>query len=506
VSKTSTRPGPGRGRRQASPADPAVLSSRLDEAAAHFAAGRLDAAAQAYRAAERLAPDDIRAPFSLAVIDIRQGRLARAGERLEAVLALSPEHYPSWRNLAAVRQTQDRWHDAVDAYERALALEPDAADARQALAVALAIGGRTAEAVAENRRLAQDAGRRWPALTRIALLDPAAVSDDELAQMQTAALDNAGDEAVRAGLWFGLGEVLDRRGQAAESFEAFAAGNRLKRAALERATPVADIAAAHRAAADHVGERYTAAFLAANAGRGDASVQPIFIVGMPRSGSTLIEQILASHAGVQSLGEAAILPRLAVHDLPPGDEVAASRLRDMAKAYLAAARRAGWDGRRRILDKTLENYLHAGLIRLVFPRAAILHARRDPMDVCLSCFRQLFVSGNETLYDLADIGAEYRRCAHVMDHWRKVLPGGLVETDYETLVAEPEAQIRSLAEATGLSWDPAMLNFHARGGAVRTASAAQVRRPIHAGAVARWKAYADRLGPLVAALGPYGPS
>jgi hypothetical protein len=167
-------------------------------------------------------------------------------------------------------------------------------------------------------------------------------------------------------------------------------------------------------------------------------------------------------------------------------------------------RERGWDGSSRFVDKTLENYLHVGAIHLMFPHAVILHAVRDPVDVGFACWRQLFSSGAETLYDLADIGAEYRRYRRLTEHWAAILPERLVEVSYEALVADPGRRIPALVtEAAGLAWDPACLRFFEREGSVATASAAQVRRPIFKEGVQRWRRHAADLGPLLDALGPY---
>src|SRR6185312_5462747 len=205
----------------------------------------------------------------------------------------------------------------------------------------------------------------------------------------------------------------------------------------------------------------------------------------------------ASHPDVQGLGETGVLSALTVHGYPES----AVGLKALAAGYLVGLRERGWDGASRFVDKTLENYLHVGLITVLFPRAVILHAVREPMDVCFACYRQLFASGNETLYDLEDIAAEYHRYSGLMTHWAAVVPGRVTDVAYETLVADPEGGARALLEAARLSWDPAVLRFHERPGAVRTASASQVRRPIYRTSVARWRRHADRLRPLAQALG-----
>jgi Sulfotransferase family len=245
--------------------------------------------------------------------------------------------------------------------------------------------------------------------------------------------------------------------------------------------------------------------IASRQGQGLSTTAPIFVVGMPRSGSTLIEQILSAHPEVSALGETAVLPRLLERGaLGPGGDQAA--IRGLARQYLEAVRARGWRGAGRFVDKTLENYLHVGAIALMFPRAVILHAVRDPLDTCVSCWRQLFTQGAETLYDFAEIGAEYVAYRQTMEHWRAVLPGRVIEVDHEALVADPERQIRWLVtEAVGLAWNDACLSFPTAGAAARTASSVQVRQPIFRTSLQRWRRYEAKLGPLIEALGPYAP-
>jgi hypothetical protein len=484
-------------------ADPADFSRRLDEAAAHFAAGDLDAAGRIYRRLEREAPADIRAAYSLSVIDIRRGRLREARVRLEAVTAREPGLFTAQHNLGSVCQQTGAWREAAEAFGRALALRPDAAETRHGLATALAVLGRGGEAIAHHRTLAGDPDRRWAALTRIALIDAGAIGEEEIAPMSEAAADAALETETRIGLNFALGDVLERRGDHARAFAAYAAGNRLKRASLVGAARPEVVADANAAAIRYVEELFSRGFIAKHEGRGSRSAAPIFVVGMPRSGSTLIEQILASHPGVHGLGETGVLPDL----MTAGYPTTSAGFRDLAARYLAAMRERGWDGASRFVDKTLENYLHVGAIHVMFPRAVILHAVRDPMDVCFACWRQLFSRGNETLYDLADIAAEYQSYRQLMNHWAAVLPGGIVEVSYEALVADPETRIPALVtEAAGLAWDAACLRFFEREGAVATASAAQVRQPIFKDGVQRWRPHAANLAPLIEALGPWADS
>jgi hypothetical protein len=490
---------------------PDEVAQRLDTAGAHYAAGRLDAAAQAYEAVEARNPDDIRAAYSLAVIDMRTGRLTRAFERLKGVVRREPGLFTAQHNLGYVCQSLGLWPQAAAAYARALALRPDAGETAFNLIAALTILGRTDEAIERYRALIANPATALRAVTGVALLKPTAVTDAELEVMRRAAADSTVEAEVRTGLLFALGEVLEARRADDEAFAAFAAGNRLKHETLAAAAgPAAPdahpkaIARDHARSAARVQALFTPAFIAAQRG-GDAGARPIFIVGMPRSGSTLIEQILSSHHGVQGLGESPALTealergRAYEPDQPPD-------FRRLAGDYLANLRARGWRPGARPVDKTLESFLHVGMIHLMFPRAVILHSVRDPIDTCLACFRQLFGPGNETLYDLGQIGAEYVAYRAVMDHWRAVLPGRVIDVSHEALVEDPQAQIRWLVtEACGLDWDPACLGFHRTKRPVRTASVAQVRQPIFTTSLQRWRRYELHLGPLFEALGPYAP-
>lgn len=491
------------GRRSGPTRDPVGAAGLLEIAAGHAAAGRLAEAAQAYARAETADPNDFRAPISLATIDLQLGRPAQALPRLRRAAALKPDLFEAQHNLGAVAQSLELWDEAAAAYERALAVRDAAAETRRNLAIVLAILGRLDEAVALYRQLLGDPAMSAWALTRLALLRPAAVSDAELERLRAAARSPATETQTRIGLLFGEGEVLERRGDAAAAFAAFAAGNRLKRATLTAAgVDIAGLIAAHAEAARMVTAQFSPELLRRRQSEGLSTAAPIFIVGMPRSGSTLLEQILSSHPQVVALGETAALPPL----LERGYAEGRAQTRALARRYLEAMRARGWRGAGRFVDKTLENYLHVGAIATMFPQAVILHAVRGPLDTCLSCYRQLFARGSETLYDLADIGAEYVTYRRVMEHWRAASPGRVIDVDHEALVADPESQIRWLVtEACGLPWHDACLRFHEAARPVRTASSGQVRQPIFTTSVARWRRYEGELAPLMAALGPYAP-
>jgi len=255
---------------------------------------------------------------------------------------------------------------------------------------------------------------------------------------------------------------------------------------------------------------FDAAFFAARAGGGDPSPAPIFIVGLPRSGSTLVEQILASHSRVDGTMELPNILNLVSQfdDMAPSrdgypESVAtapAAQLAALGSRYLAETaplRR----GRERFTDKLPNNFSHVGLIHAILPHATVIDARRHPLDACFSTFKQYFAEGQTFSRDLESLGRYYRCYLSLMDHWDAILPGKVLHVQYEELVGDPQANIRRLLEHCGLDFEPACLNFHATQRSVRTASAEQVRQPLYTSAVGYWKHFAKELEPLRASLG-----
>lgn len=495
-----------------SPSGPTVgptSAALLDAAAAHYSAGRLEEAATLYRTLESRDPSDIRAPYSLAVIDLRRGLYEDARRRLTAVLDLQPRMSAAWHNLGVSAQSMGDWASAREAYSRTLDLAPNASQTRKNLAIALAVLGRTEEAASHYRILiaAPDPAIRTDAVTRLAILDPAGVLDAEISLLTQRAADVSLTQDARIGVTFALAGVLEARGKDDAAFDLYAAGNRLKHAALEAGDPAqrpASVAAHHARAVERTTALFTADFLATRENMGLAAVRPIFIVGLPRCGSSLVEQILASHPCVQGLGESRTLETVLAGGFAndPNPLQDAEHFRRLAGRYLDALARRGWERQTRPVDKSLDNALHVGVIHIMFPGAVILHVTRDLMDLGLACYRQLFASGNETLYDLVDIADEIRRHQALMAHWTEILPGRVLPVRYESLVDDPAHAIPALVvEACGLPWSAKCLGFHETARSVATASAAQVRRPIYRDALNRWRRHAGHLGPLAARLG-----
>jgi tetratricopeptide (TPR) repeat protein len=496
----------------------------LGQAAAHRVAGRLDEAAGLYERVEAGRPDEVNAPYFLALIDLARERPAPALIRLLTLTRRLPDSAQAWTALAHARRALGQWREAAAASRRVLSLSPDAAAERLELAGALEVLGRIDEAVETLSVLTASGDHRLIALIHLARLRPGDIDARDEADIAAGAIDANLPPRPRAAAGFALGAILERRGHYDAAFAAFAAANRIRRDELTGAiapspapligpkVSARDPAALEREEIERIGflrAVFTPDFIARHAGRGHHLAAPIFIVGMPRSGSTLIEQILSSHPKVQGLGETGALIHTLEGQFPHAllAPETADHFRRLAQAYLAEMHARGWTSASRFVDKMLRNYMYLGAIHLMFPRAVILHARRDPADTCLANFRQDFATANETSYDLADIGRDYVRYREVMDHWAAVLPGRVIDVDHEALVADPEARIRWLVtKACGLDWNDACLRFHETRRAVRTASVAQVRQPIFTTSLRRWRRYEKHLGPLFEALGPYAPA
>jgi tetratricopeptide (TPR) repeat protein len=518
----------GDSRQTKAPLEPDTLAKFLERATQLHGEGRFDEAARLYEHIQACNPDVLAAPYFLALMDIETGWLERALERLRLVTREDPSSFDAAFALAYTFGELGQWPQAVNAYRRARAIKPQSTAARFVLAHALEIIGKLEEAIALYRELAGLDVVRVRALIGIARLKPSEITRAENQEMSAMAGDAETPVGMRIGLLFALGEALEASRRYDDAFAAFVEANRLRREHLietfddppdlaiapptsrpRLAHPEA-VAAQHAEMIEREKQIFTAKFLARHSGKGHDSAAPIFIVGMPRSGSTLLEQILSSHGRVEGLGEGPAVWRSIRGRFPyvagVGADDDATFFRKLAEEYLARQRAFGWRKAPFLVDKMLGNYISIGMIHLMFPNATILHSVRNPVDTCLACFRQLFRTGNETTYDLCDVAGQYARYRQMMAHWEAVLPGRVVDVVHEDLVTDPDRKIRWLIEdACKLKWDDNCLHFHQTKRSVRTASVAQVRQPIFSSSVQRWRRYADHLGPLLQALGPYAP-
>ena len=306
---------------------------------------------------------------------------------------------------------------------------------------------------------------------------------------------------------FALGKALEDAGEWAGSFEHYQAGNALRR---ERLSYDADETTAHVARSKAL---FTPAFFAGRSGAGSPAPDPIFVIGLPRSGSTLVEQILSSHSkveGTMELPDIASIARRLGGERREGEEPAypgvladltPEQLKALGEEYLERTRIQRKTGRPLFIDKMPNNFAHIGLIHLILPNAKIVDVRRHPLACCFSGFKQHFARGQGFTYDLTDIGRYYADYAALMAHVDAVLPGRAHRVIYEQLVEDPETEIRRLLAYCGLEFEPACLSFHETARPVRTASSEQVRQPLYRDGLDQWRHYEPWLGPLKAALG-----
>jgi tetratricopeptide (TPR) repeat protein len=469
-------------------------------------AGRIgrfaDAEALLCRAIE-LAPGFAPARFNLATVLYRDGRAAAALVELDRLMADDPDN-PAYRNLAAVALTKGGdLTQAIGHFEKALERQPDLAKVWLSYGHALKTVGRQADSVSAYRRaiaLEPGFGEAWWSLAN---LKTVRLDDIDIAAMEATlpALPAEGED--RFHLHFALGKAHEDAGRYAQAFAHYAKGNRLRLALV----PHDPDTVSQRV--DRTIALFTPACLAAHAGQGAEAADPIFVLGMPRSGSTLIEQILASHPLVEGTQELPDIQMMATRLAGEDDayperlaEMAPERLRALGEEFLDRTRAERRTARPFFIDKMPNNWLHAGFIRLILPQAKIVDARRHPLACGFSNFKQHFARGQSFAYDLTHMGRYYADYARLMAHFDAAAPAMVHRVHYEAMIADTETEVRRLLDHLGLPFDPACLRFHETERAVRTASSEQVRRPIYREGLDQWRHFAPWLGPLEQVLAP----
>jgi tetratricopeptide (TPR) repeat protein len=464
--------------------------------------GEMAAAILSYRRAIDLQPANAAIHNNLGNLLRDQGALEESISAYRQAIALQPDFAAAHNNLGNALRDQGMLEEAIRAYRRVIELQPDFADAHSHLGTALLEQGEIDAAFAAFDAAIGLAPKRGAFHRMLVNTGRVAADSPAMARLEALAAE-ALPETDRMQVHFALGAVYAETGDAEKSFAHLLQGNRLKRCRTSYDE------AATLALFDRVMGVFTRGFLQARHGAGTISDVPIFVVGMPRSGTTLVEQILASHPRVHGAGELRDLPRLVSQletEAPetPFPELATTlsgeALARLGAAYLQGVK-AHAAASTHIVDKLPDNFLRIGLIRLILPGAKIIHVLRDPVETCLSCFSKLFTDDQPYTYDLGELGRYYRAYRVMMAHWRNILPPDtLLEIRYEDIVADLEGQARRLLSQCGLSWDDRCLAFHDHRRVVRTASAAQVRRPLYASSVGRWHAFAERARPLLDAL------
>jgi tetratricopeptide (TPR) repeat protein len=475
-------------------------------------------------------PETVKAHLIASELEGRMGRYDSALARVERALALAPDRIEIMTRRAHILCALGRWDAALQDCDYVLGTTPNDGEALLARALALQGLNRTtasleafsaaeaasatpAPVIASRAWLLAEMGckdKAMATLNRALAMEPdfatawyyrahltsGPLSDHDFSIMQRIADNPDSPSRDRVCLSFALGKAYLDIGDGDRAFARLGEGNRLQRAQLDY-DPDAD---ARRFA--EITAMFSADALSRLAGCGHRSTRPIFVFGMPRSGTTLVEHILASHPLAHGAGEPTHLddiidvPGLPTRVLNLGPEELAA----LGRRYLALVG-AGVPDTLRLVDKRPSNFQHAGLIRLILPGARMIHCRRDPLDTCLSCYSLLFASGQEYSYDLGELGRFYRLYRSLMSHWRRTLPAeNLLEIDYETLVDDTEREVRKILDFCGLPWDAACLHFHQTSRRVTSASLDQVRSPIYTKSIGRAQPFRPWLGALEAAL------
>ena len=486
-------------------------------------------------------PADVSAIRILADIGLKLGQLKDARQLLERCLQLAPEFHLARHNYAVVLLRQQKLDEAYVQVQKLLELEPNNAgflilkvgilvrrgDHKEALAIyeqvlknypnqagaqmnyghTLKTVGRLEESIAAYRKCIALSPGIGEAYWSLANLKTFRFSDEDIALMRSQVTTEGGDPDDQAHIAFALGKALEDRNEYDESFKFYKRGNAIRRINHRHNVKINVFDTARQI------KTLDVAFFAARKGQGCLAPDPIFIVGLPRSGSTLLEQILASHSQVEGtaelidiisisrkLGEksrknpASNYPEI-LRELPP------EKFRELGESYLETTRIQRGD-KPYFIDKMPNNFLHIGLIHLILPKAKIIDARRHPMACCFSGFKQLFARGQTFTYGLEDIGRYYRDYVILMDHWDTVLPSRVLRVQYEEMVADTENQVRRLLHYCGLPFEDQCLRFYETERAIRTPSAEQVRQPIYQSGLEQWRNFEAHLGPLKEALGP----
>lgn len=455
----------------------------------------------------KFAPKNPQTLLITAKIQMRRNNHAAAEQAARLALQEQPENAEALTVLGQVLHETDRYEEAITVLERALKANPKSAEALNFYGVALKSVGRLDEARDHIMKALKLNSGMWGGYANLNdLVDFSKGEGEQLFNQMDAIFQSAKNTEADPflPLHFAYGKALEDRGEHERALKHYITGGKMKRAQLEYNE------AETFSFFDMIREAFPKEFFENRKYPGLDDDRPVFIIGMPRSGSTLVEQILSSHPEVYGAGEVKYLSRALgqLRDRFPSlpkfpqmmEKITPGQLDIMAKKYLDALS-AGAGDAKKITDKLLTNYFFVGLIHTLYPNAKFVNTQRDPVDTCLSGFTKLFKDDMPHSYDLAELGRYYSKYRELMEHWQKVLPKGVLTTvQYEDVVANTEKEAKALIEFIGLDWDPKCVDFHKSDRPVKTASVAQVRKPIYNTSVKRWKKYGDGLQPLIDAI------
>jgi len=475
--------------------------------------GRIYEAERLFRRAVSNAPDFVAALLDLGRTLKEQNRLEEAIERFRQVIKLEPGNIQAHHILASSLAITAQTYEAVEAYRRVLELKPNHAGAMLGLGHVLKTVGKQEEAIEAYRDCIVHKPHNGEIYWSLANLKTYRLSDDDIRDMKSMVAGEDGNDEVseqsRINFLFALAKAYEDRGDFEQAWKYYYQGNSSQRI-LENYDPVRT-----ETANDEIIEVFNREFLDKNTGLGHSSEAPIFVIGLPRSGSTLIEQILASHSQVEGTSElpyAGVVATSLNRNRADGInyphavyELGGDHFTRLGSDYLDLAQIHRIEGKPRFIDKMPNNFPSVGLLHLILPNARIIDARRYPLDSCLSCYRQLFARGQSFVYDLTDIGEYFLQYQRMMDHWHDVLPDRCLTVQYEDVVTDFEAQVRRLLEYCELPFEEACINFHETDRPVRTASSEQVRQPVYSKSVNFWRNHEEYLEELIDVLEPVLP-
>ena len=461
--------------------------------------GRYKDAENLLRRALDLSPSFTAARANLALVLYRQNRPEEAIAELNQVTTEEPESTGHFNLQAAAFGRIGEFEDALKLYEVVLAQAPGQSRIWMSYGHMLKTVGRSADGIAAYRKaieLMPELGEAWWSLANLKTFK---FDETDIAAMETALARGDIAREDRFHLDFALGKAFEDRGSADDAFGYYAAGNALRRESLDYS------AAETSRFVDKLIAIATPEFLTARAGLGCDAPDPVFVLGMPRAGSTLVEQILSSHSLIEGTSELPDIPVLARRDprYPANlHELSAEQLCALGEEYLQRTRIQRKTERPLFIDKLPNNWAHVVFIWLILPNAKIIDARRHPLGCCFSNFKQHFARGQTFSYSLDDMGRYYADYVRLMAHLDAVQPQAVHRVNYEDMVDNTEAEVRRLLDYCGVPFEPGCLAFHQTTRAVRTASSEQVRQPIFREGTEGWKAFSGHLDPLRAALGP----
>ncbi|MBF0370224.1 MAG: sulfotransferase [Magnetococcales bacterium] len=478
----------------------------LQQALTHHQGGQLPAAVATYRQLLSLQPHNMTALCNLGAALKNLGKLKEAADCFQQALTIQPDQVLVLSNLGLTLQDMGRLDEAIRCFQQALTLDPKQPAIHTNLGLALATQGEMKAAIASQQKALTIAPGFPQAHFSLSQAQKILPEDPRLDQM--AALVNQ-EKTIegRVYLHFALGKSLADLGRHDEAFRHYLAGNRLQRSRFQ-------FNLRQRKKSFH---RYRAqldqTFFAARQGWGIDDPTPIFIVGLPRSGTTLAEQILASHPDVYGAGELPFIKQILMAKTGAADlgeiplkipALNAMDFQQMGRDYLDRLRKQAATAAplpRFISDKMPFNFIYIGLIRLMLPQARFIHCQRSPRDTCLSIFFAHFSEIHPFAYDLTELGGYYRLYREMMAHWHQLFPGKIHNLSYEKLTRDQEGETRRLLDFCGLNWQENCLHFHNTARSVKTASQVQVRKPLYRSSLQRWRCYEAGLQPLISALG-----